>query len=283
MEHPTALVTGTSTGIGRATALRLDRAGYRVFAAVRKESDAEAVLREAGGSVRTVLMDVTDAAAIEAAAKLIDAEVGDSGLDALVNNAGVAMGGPLEYLDLDDWRRQFEVNVIGQIAVTKAFLPLVRKAGGRIIFIGSIGGRVATPFVGPYSASKFAIEAIAESLRQELRPWRIGVTVVEPGAIKTPIWDKGLSQADAIEAALPDEARSRYGDAVDELKRGLRMQDRLAILPERVADAIMKVLSAKTAPTRVLVGRDAHAAAFLARFVPDRARDAILRTIARRA
>ncbi|HWW53788.1 MAG TPA: SDR family oxidoreductase [Acidimicrobiales bacterium] len=279
----TVFITGTSTGIGEAAALHLDRAGYRVFAGVRKEADGQRLTDVASQRLRTLLVDVTDVASVEAAAKAVAAEVGDAGLGALVNNAGVAMGGPIEYLDLDDWRRQLEVNVVGQVAVTKSFLPLIRQGSGRIIFIGSIGGRVAAPFVGPYSASKFAVEAIAESLRQELEPWAIPVTVIEPGAVKTPIWAKGQSQADDIEAAMPPEARERYGPAVQELRRVLRMQDRMGIPPQRVAEAIARVLTARTPPTRLLVGRDAKAGALLVRLAPDRTRDAILRTIRRRA
>lgn len=277
------MITGTSTGIGEATALHLDRLGYRVFAGVRKDADGERLAAQAGTQLVPVLIDVTDPATIEAAVKTVTGAVGDEGLVGLVNNAGVAIGGPLEYLAIEQWRYQLEVNVIGAVAVTRAFLPLIRRGPGRIIFIGSIGGRVAAPFVGPYSASKFAIEAIAESLRQELHPWKIPVVVIEPGAIKTPIWDKGLSQADEIEAALPEEARQRYGPAVEELRAGLRMQDRLAIPPDRVAEAVAGVLSAKTPPTRRVVGRDAQAAALLARFLPDRARDAVIRTIRARA
>jgi len=279
----TVFITGTSTGIGEAAALHLDRAGYRAFAGVRKEADGQRLTDVASQRLRTLLVDVTDVASVEAAAKAVAAEVGDAGLGALVNNAGVAMGGPIEYLDLDDWRRQLEVNVVGQVAVTKSFLPLIRQGSGRIIFIGSIGGRVAAPFVGPYSASKFAVEAIAESLRQELEPWAIPVTVIEPGAVKTPIWAKGQSQADDIEAAMPPEARERYGPAVQELRRVLRMQDRMGIPPQRVAEAIARVLTARTPPTRLLVGRDAKAGALLVRLAPDRTRDAILRTIRRRA
>jgi len=273
------MITGTSTGIGEATALHLAKLGYRVLAGVRKEGDGERLVDQAGSGLVPVLIDVTEPATIDEAVRTVTDTVGEDGLVGLVNNAGVAIGGPLEYLAVEQWRHQFEVNVLGPVAVTRAFLPLIRQGGGRIIFIGSIGGRVAAPFVGPYSASKFAVEAIAESLRQELQPWHIPVVVIEPGAIKTPIWEKGLSQADEIEAALPEEARQRYGPAVKELRAVLQMQDRMAIPPGRVASAVADALSAKTPKTRRLVGRDALAAALLARFLPDRARDAVIRTI----
>ena len=283
MELGWVMITGTSTGIGEATALHLSKLGYRVLAGVRKESDGERLAAQAGRGLVPVLIDVTDQASIDAAVKRVTDAVGTQGLVGLVNNAGVAIGGPVEYLAIEQWRYQLEVNVIGPVAVTRAFLPLIREGRGRILFIGSIGGRVAAPFVGPYSASKFAIEAVAESLRQELHPWHIPVVVIEPGAIKTPIWGKGLSQADEIEAALPDEARQRYGPAVKELRAVLQMQDRMAIPPDRVAMAVAGALSAKTPPTRRLVGRDAQGAALLARFLPDRARDAVIRTIRARA
>ena len=205
------MITGTSTGIGEATALHLAKLGYRVLAGVRKEGDGERLVDQAGSGLVPVLIDVTEPATIDEAVRTVTDTVGEDGLVGLVNNAGVAIGGPLEYLAVEQWRHQFEVNVLGPVAVTRAFLPLIRQGGGRIIFIGSIGGRVAAPFVGPYSASKFAVEAIAESLRQELQPWHIPVVVIEPGAIKTPIWEKGLSQADEIEAALPRRPASDTG------------------------------------------------------------------------
>ncbi|HET9162201.1 MAG TPA: SDR family NAD(P)-dependent oxidoreductase, partial [Solirubrobacterales bacterium] len=169
------LVTGASSGIGRATALRLDRAGWRVFAGVRKEADADSL--RAGASARLVplMLDVTDAAAIAAAAEQIAAEVGEGGLGGLVNNAGVGLLGPLETLPIEDFRRTVEVNLIAQVAVTQALLPQVRAARGRIVFVSSVGGRMAMPFGSPYHAAKFGLEAVADSLRRELRPWGIAV------------------------------------------------------------------------------------------------------------
>ena len=202
------LVTGASTGIGEACVLRLDRLGHRVYAGVRSEEHAHGLRQRGSDRIVPVLLDVTDQAQIDAAAQQI-ADGGGS-LDGVVSNAGIGRGGPLEYLPVEVWREQLEVNVPGQVAVTKAVLPLIRAARGRIVFIGSISGKVATQLMGPYNASKFAIEAIGESLRSELHPWGISVSVVEPGAVKTPIWDKGRQQADHLQRALPEEATTRY-------------------------------------------------------------------------
>ena len=179
----TVLITGASRGIGRASALALARSGHDVIAGVRDEEAGRALEAEGSGRVRAVKLDVTDAASIAAAAEA----VGDR-LDALVNNAGIAVGGVLEAVPLDELRHQLEVNVVGQVAVTQAVLPKLRAASGRIVFISSVSGRVSAPIMTPYTASKYAIEAIADGLRIELRPWGINVVLVEPGSIDTDIW-----------------------------------------------------------------------------------------------
>ena len=216
------VITGASSGIGEACALRLDKAGWRVFAGVRKEADAERLKQEGSERLTPVFMDVIDEGSIMKAEETVRNAVGEVGLAGLVNNAGVGIHGPLEFLLLEDLRRQLEVNTIGQIAVTQAFLPLIRKGRGRIVNIGSIGGKMATPFLGPYSASKFAMEALTDSLRQELRPWDIHVAIVEPGSIATPIWDKGQAGADEMEQKLPEEAMKLYGTAVDAMLTAAR-------------------------------------------------------------
>jgi NAD(P)-dependent dehydrogenase (short-subunit alcohol dehydrogenase family) len=172
------------------------------------------------------------------------------------------------------------VNVLGQVAVTKAMLPLIRPARGRIVFIGSIGGKVATMLLGPYCASKFAIEAIGESLRYELRPWGISVSVIEPGAIKTAIWDKGRREADDIERELPAEARTRYASHVAAIRKGIDMQDRNGASPEKVARAVEHALISPRPRTRYLVGTDARIQSALVRWLPDRPREAIVRRFA---
>ncbi len=208
------LITGASTGIGAAAALRLDRAGFRVFAGVRKPADGEALRAQASARLTPIIIDVTDQASIDAAAAEVTQTIGGTGLAGLVNNAGISVAGPIELVPVDDLRRQLEVNVIGQVAVTQAFMPLIRAARGRVVFIGSIGGRMSTPFLGPYSASKFALEAIADAMRVEMRPWRIHVAIVEPGSIKTPFWDKGLSDAEVMERKLTPEGHALYDDAI---------------------------------------------------------------------
>ena len=184
------LVTGASSGIGKECALRLASSGFRVFAGVRKNEDGEQLKAGASGSVTPVLLDVTDSASIANAAQSISRGLGAGGLHGLVNNAGIAVAGPLEMLPPEALRRQLNVNVVGQIAVTQAFLPMLRAARGRVIIMGSILGRLALPFVGAYSAAKFALEALAESLAMEVRPFGVSVSIIEPGNIATPIWSK---------------------------------------------------------------------------------------------
>ncbi|MEA3078061.1 MAG: hypothetical protein QOF60_2969 [Actinomycetota bacterium] len=275
----TVLVTGASTGIGEACALHLDRLGHRVYAGVRKEDDAERLAGQGSPRLIPVFLDVTDQAQIDAVAKQI-ADDGDGGLDGLVNNAGVARGGPLEYLPIDEWREQLEVNVIGQVAVTRTVLPLIRAAKGRIVFIGSIGGKVATMMMGPYNASKFAIEGIGDSLRQELQPWGIGVSVVEPGAIKTPIWAKGRETADRLERDLPEAARTLYAGHMAGIRKGIEMQDRQGIGPEKVAAVVEQALFSAKPKARYPVGKDAKVMSAMVRLLPDRAREAIVRKVA---
>lgn len=267
------VVTGASTGIGRACALRLDRLGYQVFAGVRREADGKALKKKARGSLMTVRMDVTDDAAISAAAETVEKAVGEEGLIGLVNNAGIVMPGPLEFLPLDDLRRQLEVNVIGQVAVTQAFLPLLRKGSGRIVNIGSIGGRMATPFQGAYNASKFAMEALTDSLRLELRPWGIHVSIVEPGNIDTPIWQKGLGQADVLLEKMPAHGRELYDPVVDAARQAAEKSARTAIPPMAVAKAVVHALTADKPKTRYVVGTDARIQAVVARLVPDGMKD----------
>ena len=272
------LVTGASTGIGQACALHLDHLGHRVYAGVRKQAQAQELSGRGSGRLTPVILDVTEQAQVDAVAARIAADGGE--LAGIVNNAGVAMGGPLEYLPLSAWREQFDVNVLGQVAVTKAMLPLIRSAHGRVVFMGSIGGRMATMLLGPYCASKFAIEAIGETLRQELHPWGISVSVIEPGAIKTPIWDKGRRDADDLEQELPAEARTQYASHIAAIRKGIDMQDRNSASPQKVARAVEHALFASRPRTRYLVGTDARIQSALVRCLPDRAREAIIRRFA---
>jgi NAD(P)-dependent dehydrogenase (short-subunit alcohol dehydrogenase family) len=273
---PTVVITGASTGIGEACALHLDQLGWRVFAGVRKDADGEALRRKASARLTPVHIDVTDAASIATARETVARELGERGLHGLVNNAGIVVAAPLEFVPIDDLRRQLEVNVIGQIAVTQAFLTLIRTARGRIVNIGSVSGRLATPFTGPYSASKFAMEALTDALRIELRPWKIEVAIVEPGSIATPIWEKGMAEADLMEAKLPAEGHALYDGAIKALRAIADELAKRGIPPAAVAKAVTHALTAKKPKTRYLVGFDASIQAKLAKFAPDRVRDGLI-------
>ena len=274
----TFLITGTSTGIGEACALHLDRLGHRVYAGVRRDTDGDKLRSQGSERLNPVIVDVTDQASIDSAVKRVESEVGE--LHGLVNNAGVGRGGPIEFLSIDEWRDQFEVNVFGQLAVTKAALPLIRKATGRVVFIGSIGGKVANQSLGPYSASKFAIEAIGDTLRQELHPWRIQVSIVEPGAIETAIWGKATDTVERLEREYPEEARALYAKHIDGVKKGLEFQTKNAVPAQKVADAVEHALLANRPKTRYLVGRDARMLSVVSGLLPDRAMDSVIRRIA---
>jgi NAD(P)-dependent dehydrogenase (short-subunit alcohol dehydrogenase family) len=275
MPRGAVVITGASTGIGRAAALRLARAGFRVFAGVRRESDAESLRREGLPGLAPVALEVSDPASISAAAKTVEDAVGSAGLAGLVNNAGVTNGGPIEYVELDELRRVLEINTIGPVAVTQAFMPLLRRARGRIVFVSSIGGRVSGPIIGPYGASKFALEALADALRMELRPWGMQVSVIEPGAIKTEIFAKARKLADEIVERLSPEARERYEEAARKVVDTFSGLERQALPADRAAQAIEHALTAARPKTRYLVGRDARAQALLARLLPDRWLDAV--------
>jgi len=267
------VITGASTGIGQACALRLDRLGMRVFAGVRREIDAERLRGAASARLTPLMIDVTDTESIRSAAAIVEAETAGTGLAGLVNNAGIAIAGPLEYMPIDQLRRQLDVNLVGHVAVTQAFLPMLRRARGRIVNIGSIGGRMATPLMGPYNASKFAMEAITDSLRGELRPWRMSVSIVEPGAIATPLWERGTAIADEMERDLPPEGRQRYGRAIAAVRQAAEKMASAAIPPDEVAKAVAHALLSRHPKTRYVVGRDARVQAVLAKVVPDRLQD----------
>lgn len=264
------VVTGASTGIGRATALLLDKQGYRVFAGVRKEADAKSLAEEGSDKVTPITIDVTKQRSIAAAKQKVQRAVGKEGIVGLVNNAGVGDGGPIETMDLDVFRKVLEVNLVGQIAVTQAFLPLIRKAPGTIVFIASIGGRIATPFMSPYNTSKFAVEALGESLRAELAPWGIDVSVVEPGSIDTPIWSKGAETIEEQFAKMPPNTKRLYGKQLKRMDEVLTETADRGIPPEKVAKVIHAAISSENPKHRYLVGRDAKIAARLKGTLPDR-------------
>lgn len=275
MAPRTVLISGASTGIGRATAVRLANAGWDVFAGVRKAEDGESVRGESPERIRPVILDVTDQATIESTAAAVREGVGDRGLDGLVNNAGITVQGPLEFVPIEDLRKQLEVNVVGQVAVTQAVMPEIRAATGRIVNMGSVGGRVSHPYIGPYHASKWAIEAITDAQRKELRRWGIHAVVVEPGTMKTEIWDKGVSAAPDLLERLGPRARELYGEVLEKLRVMAIQAGEHGAPPDTVAKVVEKALTAKRPRTRYLVGRDAVIQVALDRVLPDRAIDAL--------
>ena len=224
------------------------------------------------------MIDVTDQRSIEDAAATVATAIGNHGVAGLVNNAGIAVTGPVEYLDLERYRQQFEVNYFGQIAVTQAFLPAIRRAMGRIVMMGSIAGRVSAPFLSPYAGTKHALEALTDSLRVELGPWGIAVAIVEPGAIKTPIWDKGIANADEALAEMPEEAISRYEPFIEPIREYARAANETGLKASKVADAVEHALTAKRPKTRYLVGRDARIQATAKKWLSGRLVDRLTRS-----
>lgn len=270
------VITGASTGIGAACALHLDRLGFQVFAGVRKGKDGEVLQRRGSPQLIPLLLDVTNVDSIQKANAFVEERVGEAGLFGLVNNAGIAVAGPLEAVPIPDLRRQLEVNVIGQISVTQAFLPLIRKARGRIVNMGSIAGRATMPLMGPYSASKYALEALTDALRLELQPWGIHVSIIEPGAIATPIWAKSNKDAAMLEAASPREMNRLYAGAIAAVKKVVAEAAQRAIPPDAVAIAVERALTAACPKTRYLVGTDAKIRAVMVKVLPDRLADRLL-------
>jgi len=331
---PAVLVTGASTGIGLAAVRLLARRGFEVFAGVRREEaaarlgqdgrEAREVAGSSGasraGSITPLLFDVTDESAIARAAGVIDERTGSRGLHGLVNNAGMVVAGPMEFLPIEDLRHQLEVNVLGQVAVTQAVLPLLRRARehqvaaegrrravgvraptapmgigwpratghpvvrgsrGRIVFVGSISGLVSSRLLGAYAASKFAIEALGDAFRLELGPWGLQVAIVEPGRVRTPIWDKTIGAGEARMARMPDEAAELYEATIRAVADGVSDVDAGGIPPDGVARAVLHALTANRARTRYRVGFDARVVALLTSFLPDRWMDRFLLAVRR--
>src|SRR4051812_6779897 len=261
----TIFVTGASTGIGRATVERLAADSYAVVAGVRRDADAPPA---AAGHV---LIDLAEPESVVSAAKDL-LEHTDGTLAGLVNNAGINVNGPFEALPIEEWRRQFEVNLFGQLALTRELLPALLAARGRIITVGSVGGRYSAPFLGPYSASKFAVRAWMDALRHELAPHGVKAVLIEPGAINTPIWNKGNSHADTVLDGMNDEQKQRYAGQVAGARKLAAMAERNAIPPEKVAAVIANALTARHPRGRYLVGVDARLQAVIAAS-PTRAAD----------
>ncbi len=270
------VVTGASTGIGRASARHLDELGYAVFAGVRKQADAKAIEREGSPRLRPVRIDVTQPRSIASAGRTIERAVGEDGLTGLVNNAGIASAGPVERLPVDEFRRVIETNLIGQYAVTQEFLPLIRRGEGTIVFNTSIGGKIATPFMSAYASSKFGLEALADSLRRELKPWAIEVVVVEPGVISTPIWERGADNFERNLPAMGPEAQELYGAQMDAMRARVDEAAESGIEPEAVAEVIARALGRRRPRTRYLVGTDAKVMRRMGGLLSDRLLDQVI-------
>lgn len=276
---PSALITGASTGIGQATALRLAKAGWTVLAGVRRKEDGERLAGEApAGRIEPVLLDVTDLEQIRLVAARVS-ELGGGGesspgrLDALINNAGIGFGGPLELISPEDLRTQFDVNVLGQVAVTQALLPALRAAHGRLLFVSSVGGRVAMAFTAPYAASKYALEAIGDALRVELSTSDVQVALIEPGSVATPIWEKTREVEEKL--TIPASLQAEYGHVPAAMKKTIESTASRGVPPEQVAETIEQALTAKRMKARYVIGRDARAMILMRRLLPDHVFDRV--------
>ncbi|HKD75327.1 MAG TPA: SDR family oxidoreductase [Ktedonobacterales bacterium] len=275
-ERGAVVITGASSGIGEACAVRLAGMGFQVFAGVRKVEDGATLQQKTPGRLTPVIIDVTDDATIRAAAETAAQAVGEAGLAGLINNAGVAIAGPLEFLPISELRRQLEINVVGQVAVTQALLPLIRKGRGRIVNISSISGKIASPMTGAYAASKHAMEAVSDALRLELLPWDIKVVVVEPGVTQTPIWQRSLATGDTLLAQMPPQIEELYGKSIAATRKAAQRNQNAGTPPDEVAKVVVTALTIEHPKARYPVGRDARLGSLLARILPDRTRDRML-------
>jgi NAD(P)-dependent dehydrogenase (short-subunit alcohol dehydrogenase family) len=268
---PSVLISGASRGIGRATTLRLARAGWTVYATVRQAADGEALVAEAAGlEVHPLPLDVTSDEQIAA----LPGALPDR-LDAIVNNAGIVVSGPLESLSADELREQFEVNVVGAVALTNAVLPRLRAARGRIVLVSSLSGIVSTPMTGAYNASKFALEAIADAWRLELRPWGVKVALVEPAMTDTDLWRNAPETLEAETAAMSPEHRDLYAGHLAGMRKTIPKIQKLAKPVDTVAATIERALTAAKPKARYPVGVDVKVQAALSGVTPSRVMDAV--------
>lgn len=277
MSQPrTVVITGASSGIGAACARHLDGLGFTVWAGIRRQEDGDELARVTSSRLRPLMLDVTDPDSIAAAGRTLAEVLGEAGLAGLVNNAGISVAGPLELLPLSDVRTQFEVNLFGALAMTQTLLPLLRRGRGRLVNISSIAGRAATPFLGAYCGSKFALEAMSDALRLELAPWGITVSLVEPGAVQSQIWQRGTMAATRILGEVAPESFQLYAQPLSRMQEVIGQAAKRAIPAEAVARAVAHALTATHPHIRYLVGKDARFRALLKWMLPDRAQDRLL-------
>lgn len=270
------LISGASTGIGKALSLELDQQGYQVFAGVRNPNDATALHSQASSRLTPIILDVTLPETISTTCTEVNAQTGGE-LFCLVNNAGISIGGALEFLPIQDFRQQMEVNLVGQLALTQACLPMLRKATGRVIFVSSVSGRLSTPFNGPYAASKAALVAMADALRMELAPWGVMITVLIVGSVQTPIWEKAAHTAGGIVRRLPADAWKLYGKYQKRAGAFYLQTGRSGLRVEKVVKIIQHTLDVNRPKEYVLVGSDAVIFELMAKLLPVRLRDWLVR------
>jgi NAD(P)-dependent dehydrogenase (short-subunit alcohol dehydrogenase family) len=273
---PTVLVTGAARGIGRSLVTHLAAHGWDVIAGVRSEADAVEITTADPQRVSSVILDVTDAEQIAALEDSLPPQ-----LDAIINNAGIVVSGPMESVTADEWRRQFEVNVIGQLAVTQAVLGRLRDSHGRIVFISSLNGRLSMPLIGAYCASKFALEAAADALRMELSPWNIPVVLVEPAQTDTDIWRTADTMVDETAAGMSAEHRELYARHIAGLKKAIPMSQRMAVAPDKVSAVVTEALTARRPRARYVVGIGPKLQIGFMTRLPTPLRDRVLRTVSR--
>jgi NAD(P)-dependent dehydrogenase (short-subunit alcohol dehydrogenase family) len=273
--HRSAVITGASSGIGRACVLKMSKAGWQVFATVRKPQDRDKLQAENIPGLVPVLMDVEDRPSIMAAAEQISSQGGGSGLDGLVNVAGIGMFGPIEYATPRDVQKMFDVNLFGQIAVTQALLPLLRRKHGRIVNISSVGAHIAIPFGALLNASKAAFVILSDNLRLELHPFGLRVSTIEPGSITTPAVEKTLGDVERVIASLPAQGQAEYGEMLRAATRRGYKREMNGSSPDVVARAVHHALTAARPRIRYRVGKDAKLIGTLPRIMPDRLLDAI--------
>jgi NAD(P)-dependent dehydrogenase (short-subunit alcohol dehydrogenase family) len=271
---PSVLVTGAARGIGKSIVEHLAERGWDVIAGVRSEQDATAVTKLNPQRISSVILDVTDAGHIDALQDSLPER-----LDAIVNNAGIVVSGPMETVSTDEWRKQLDINVIGQLAVTRAVLPRLRKSRGRIVFISSVNGKLSMPLIGAYCASKFALEAAADALRMELRPWHIPVVIVEPAQTDTDIWRTADTMVEETEAALSSEQRELYRRHIAGMRKLIPMSQKMAVPAAKVSAVVEEALTARRPRARYLVGVGSRLQVALMTNAPTWARDRLLRRV----
>ncbi|MEK4436235.1 MULTISPECIES: SDR family NAD(P)-dependent oxidoreductase [Paenibacillus] len=269
------VVTGTSSGIGRATAEQLAAEGFHVLAGVRRQEDADKIKQK---NIEPVILDITTIDTLRALAERVEQDPLGRPLRAVVNNAGIAVNAPLEMVPLDEFRRQIEVSVIGQVAVIQALTPALLKSGGRVVNIGSVGGKISMPGFGIYSAAKYAMEAINDSLRREMSSFGLKVIMITPGGVSTSLSEKGVTTADRLSKLMTPDQHRRHDRLFDAVKAQAESWATSGIPPKKVAEVVSRAIHASNPRTRYTAGRDSALLTRLVRILPDKLLDRMLRS-----